>query len=129
MHFEWDKEYSVGVELIDNQHKELFNRANQLFDAMKVGKGKEEILETLKFLEKYVITHFAAEEEYMKKIKYKGFDVQHAQHEEFKKELTELKKAYETKGLAVNVVIATQKKIYDWLRNHIIVLDKQIGQN
>lgn len=41
----WDSKLAVGVDKIDNQHKELFNRMNSLMDAMKEGKGKMRLWE------------------------------------------------------------------------------------
>lgn len=53
----WDNSFSVGEKNIDNQHKELFYRLNKLLEAMKQGKGKSEVINTLDFLEEYVIRH------------------------------------------------------------------------
>jgi hemerythrin len=122
----WNDDLLVGVEIIDNQHKELFNRIDKLFEAMKSGKGKVEIINTLKFLEEYVVIHFYSEEDYMKKINYSGFNLQHAQHELFKKDIIELKETIEAKGASITLLFDSQKKINAWLRNHIMVLDKQI---
>lgn len=62
----WDNSLSVGNDNIDNQHKELFYRLNKLLEAMKEGKGKSEVINTLDFLEVYVIKHFNYEEEIQK---------------------------------------------------------------
>jgi hemerythrin len=35
---QWTEDLSVGVETIDNQHKELFSRINSLADAIRLGK-------------------------------------------------------------------------------------------
>jgi Hemerythrin len=64
----WDKMWSVGVDKIDRQHKELFNRINLLVCSMKSAKGKEEMITTLNFLEEYVIRHFNDEEKFKRKI-------------------------------------------------------------
>ena len=128
MYLEWDNSLSVGVESIDDQHKELVNRTNQLFEAMKSGKGKGEVMNTLSFLEEYVVTHFNDEEEYMKKIKHEGLAIQREQHEAFKKEIIEIKKKCEETGISLPIVIDTQKKVSSWIRNHILVYDKQIGK-
>jgi len=45
----WKDEYSVGVKVIDDQHKELFRRVNKLFDDVSRG-NVTTVLETLDFL-------------------------------------------------------------------------------
>ena len=35
---QWTEDLTVGVEAIDNQHKELFSRINSLADAIRQGK-------------------------------------------------------------------------------------------
>ena len=47
----WHPSLSVGIEHIDEQHKEWFNRAERLFDAGKKGQAKEYIGELLEFLD------------------------------------------------------------------------------
>lgn len=89
----WDKMWSVGVDKIDRQHKELFNRINLLVCSMKSAKGKEEMITTLNFLEEYVIRHFNDEEEIQKKNNYPNYEIQHKEHEIFKNNLKELRKS------------------------------------
>lgn len=67
---EWLDQYSVGVESIDNQHKELFARINKLLDACSQGEGKKVLPEVLDFLGDYVVFHFSTEEKYMKEYLY-----------------------------------------------------------
>ena len=42
MGMNWDNNLATGINSIDNQHKELFDRINQLLLAMKEGKAKDE---------------------------------------------------------------------------------------
>ena len=58
----WSDNLKIGVLIIDNQHKELCNRIDNLFNACKVGRGRNEISKTLEFLETYTIKHFSDEE-------------------------------------------------------------------
>ncbi len=124
----WDNSFSVGEKNIDNQHKELFYRLNKLLESMKQGKGKNEVINTLDFLEEYVIKHFEYEEEIQKKNNYPKFNVQHKQHEEFKKELKELRKVFETTGVSSLFVINTQQKMVKWCKDHIMNLDMELGE-
>jgi hemerythrin len=56
---EWRASLAIGVEEIDGQHKELLQRFNSLLAACEGGKGIKELTGLLKFLDDYIIEHFA----------------------------------------------------------------------
>lgn len=124
----WTKNLEVGVELIDNQHKKWFEKADQLFEAGKNGKSKEYIIQMFDFLDDYTKTHFKDEEEYMKSINYPELAQQKQMHEEFIKKLSELRKDYETAGANLTVILKANKFILEWLTKHISNADKKIGE-
>jgi hemerythrin len=49
----WTQNLSVGISMIDDQHKMWFEKAEALFDAGKNNKAKEYVGELLDFLESY----------------------------------------------------------------------------
>ena len=123
----WTPDYLIGVESIDDQHIELFDKIIDLLMAMKEGKGKEEVIKTLDFLEEYVIKHFDDEEEIQKKSNYPKYKEHHQQHEEFKNVLKRLRNTLETKGSSSNLAIEVQKEITQWWKLHILHSDKDLG--
>lgn len=60
----WSDNLSVGVELIDEQHKMLIQRLNDMTSAIEESKGPNEIARTLNFLIEYTDFHFSAEEKH-----------------------------------------------------------------
>lgn len=62
-------------ETIDNQHKELIKRVNDLYDAIEKGgdAAGEKAKESLEFLTQYTVFHFQAEENLMKTTGYPLF--------------------------------------------------------
>jgi len=64
----------------------------------------------------------------IKKNNYPKFDIQHKQHEGFKDELKQLRNNYEAKGESVLLALNIQGKMNNWWRNHIITLDKDLGE-
>lgn len=70
MNLIWDDNLSVGIDNIDNQHKELLNCIENLITAIEHSRSNDEIIKTLDFLEEYVIKHFTAEEEIQAKTNY-----------------------------------------------------------
>ncbi|WP_312811728.1 bacteriohemerythrin [Sedimentibacter sp.] len=124
----WTKSLEVGVELIDSQHKNWFEKAGQLFEAGKSGKSKEYIIQMFDFLDEYTKTHFRDEEKYMQSINYPEFDSQKQMHEGFIKKLAELRKQYVDAGANISVIINANQFILDWLTKHISNADKKIGE-
>jgi hemerythrin len=54
---EWRTSYEIGIKKIDLQHKELFDKINDLLEACNAQKGKQEVFNTIKYLGEYVETH------------------------------------------------------------------------
>ncbi|MDI3280784.1 MAG: bacteriohemerythrin, partial [Bacillota bacterium] len=99
----WTEDLATGVTQIDDQHKELIERVNQLLAACSEGRGKEEVGRTLNFLSDYIVFHFGTEEKYMTQYDYPGYNSHKAQHTGFIKEFTDLKGKFETEGPTLEV--------------------------
>ena len=123
----WTEDLAVGVSEIDNQHKELFNRINDLLEACNQGKAKEVVTEVIKFLEDYVVIHFGNEEKYMALYKYPGFISHKALHDQFIITFGELKDRLAADGPGGHIVIMTNRVVVTWLNSHIRNVDKELG--
>lgn len=126
--YEWNPSLSVGHATIDSQHQEWFKRANALMDAMKQGKGRDEIEQTLAFLSEYVSIHFGDEEKLMRQHNYPGYQEQKTQHDQFVALIHGAQKDFKEKGANSAMVIQLQQNIFSWLINHINKLDKGLGE-
>jgi hemerythrin len=125
---QWTEDLSVGVETIDNQHKELFRRINSLVEAIKQGKCKTEITGVIMFLEEYALSHFGEEETFMKEHAYPPYHDHKAQHAIFIKNLSELRKELEDIGPSYVLSVTTNQVIVDWIIDHIAKTDKKLGR-
>jgi hemerythrin len=123
----WTPDLSVGIEMIDKQHQELFKRVNDLLAASGQGKGKDEIGNVVKFLESYVVFHFGAEERYMAQQAYPALAAQKQEHAKFLKDFAALKGEWQAQGASASVVMRMHTWLGDWLRNHIGKVDKAVG--
>jgi hemerythrin len=120
---EWESKYSVGVEEIDNQHKNMFATINELLDAISSNTTQDHIDHIIDSLVKYKIYHFATEEKYFKEFNYDGAEDHIKRHEEFNEKLIALEKEY-----PVHTLESAYKLIdflEDWLINHLMVVDQR----
>ena len=74
-----------------------------------------------------MVSHFGAEELYMTRHYYPAYTSHKAQHDEFIREFKDLRAEYEKEGVTSHLVIVVQNRVYEWLRNHIGNVDKQLG--
>ena len=124
----WTPNLSVGVKQIDDQHKLLFEKAEQLFEAGKKNQAKEYMGELLDFLDGYTKKHFIDEETYMLSIRYPGYAEQKAAHAAFIAQLQKLRNDYNASGGNILVIINANQMVVDWLTKHISGMDKKIGE-
>ncbi len=124
----WTPSLSVGVSMIDEQHKTWFDKAEKLFEAGKKNQAKEYVGELLNFLDEYTRKHFADEEKYMLSIRYPAYDEQKKAHTAFIAQLDKLRNDYKTSGGNIAVIINANQMVVDWLTKHISNMDKKIGE-
>ncbi len=122
---EWSDEYSVKVNSIDNQHIKLVEMVNTLHSAMKEGKGKEVIGKVISDLVSYTETHFAHEEDLMKKHSYPEYSKHKAMHDELVGQVKEIEKSYKEGKTVLSHDILNFLK--SWLMVHIGETDKRLG--
>ena len=129
MGISWRDELSLGVDQIDSQHKELLARFDMLLNACKQGKGGEEVLHLLAFLDEYVLTHFRDEEALQKQSGFPDYESHRQEHESFIGRLSEMKGRLAEEGVQIDLVLDTNKMLLDWLIRHISVRDKALGRH
>ncbi len=128
MSIEWSERYSIGVEEIDNQHRELFARFNSLLSACKEGVGQQEVIRLLQFLGDYVVEHFSAEEKLQVACGYPDYNKHRLEHEKFKHQLADLQDQLTAESSGLYLVIVTNKVLVDWLVKHITQMDMEVGK-
>ena len=130
--YEMKKEYFTGIELIDSEHSQLFDYANQIYELLHaefVPDKYDNILVILDELRDYTKKHFADEEAYMESIHYKKIFSQKIQHQTFIEELDniDLENISEVENQD-EVISKMLIFVTDWLKTHILELDTQIGK-
>jgi len=115
---EWRDEYSVGIEVIDNDHRKLLNLINQFQTAVFYRTGKDFEEEAFNALVDYTRTHFRREENLMEKYGYPDFEAHRAEHRKMIAQVEACMAQYQTEGRQVPLKRAVVF-LRDWLINHI----------
>ena len=123
----WCDEYKIGVELIDNEHKEIVDNFEQLYKRINEGNGLQHYADMLRFIEKYVSFHFYHEEEFQKKIGYQEIESHMAEHRNFKMQVEQLIQKQKDDTITNKDLVILVVFIKEWLIHHILVEDKKIG--
>lgn len=121
----WSDSLSVKVKQFDDQHKKLVDMVNQLFDAMKAGKGNQVMGDILKSLIQYTQTHFAAEERIMKQYGYPDVEAHKKEHNALVMQVLDLQKQFQEGKAVLTQNVMTFLR--DWLSKHIQGDDKKYG--
>ena len=132
MMMQWCSDYDSGIYVIDQQHKQLINIANEL-DCLHRSKlctddgndvEKQEMIESnfLKLIN-YCNYHFTIEELAMEKCKYMRRELHKATHDKFVTEIHGLYRKYHRQDcLALRYTVDF---LYDWLVDHIMGEDRR----
>ena len=125
MLIEWDASFSVGNELIDNDHETLVGIVNKLDAAVGNSHGPDVISEILSELSDYVGYHFEHEEQFMRRHHYPESDEHIQQHADLIKGLDTLVYEFELKPSSVSA--DTLEFLKHWLVDHVIGSDMKLG--
>jgi|SRR5471030_2389817 len=128
--YEMKEEYKIGVEQIDEQHKKLFELADQAYRLLKDDFSLDKydkIVDIINELKEYTIFHFKSEEDYMESINYKKLFTQKIEHEKFIKAIegVDLRHIDENQDESLVKIL---NYLNDWLTEHILKNDKLIGE-
>lgn len=115
--FNWEDRFSVGIAEIDMQHRKLVQMLNELYDAMKAGKGNEMVGKILGAMIQYTAGHFATEERCMKLHGYPDFAAHKKEHDSLTQQVLDLQEQFKTGQAALSVKVGSFLK--SWLINHI----------
>ncbi len=120
---EWDDKHSVGISIIDDEHKEFIAIINKVVVIKEHNDNPEEVREILYEMIKYALKHFATEETYMEKFNFPEFQLHRNEHLDFTdKAFTNLNKVIMGDYQMANEILEYLKQ---WLVNHIQKTDRK----
>jgi len=118
----WGPKLVIGIEEIDNQHKELVSLINQLHKAMKLKHGSRQAGTILSRLADYTVYHFGHEEKLFETYNYPDKKQHIKTHKDLVAQVVDFKTQFE-QGRA-SLTMDLMNFLTDWLKNHIMKTDK-----
>jgi len=127
--FTFTKDCLIGVAEIDEEHKRLFQLIDDTDNALK--NDEDPITNAILLigeLKQYAISHFAHEEEYMKRINDPELERQQEEHAEFIEKVNSYTFSDVTDESARPIILELLEYLSRWLMGHILGSDILIGQ-
>lgn len=126
----WRDEWSLGIEDIDRDHREMVRLMNRLFcldDPVSDGTPKDAgplAAERLERVIAHLRSHFGREEEFLQSIDYPGFREHRTEHSLQMAELIEVKRLLDERQ-ARCIDEETAAGLKRWFFNHVIAEDRR----
>ena len=128
MYARFDENLMTGNRMIDEQHKEIIEKINQLVQSCEQGREKVKAIKMLHYLADYADYHFAEEENLQERVHYPGLEEHKQKHEDFRKAVNELfEMLEEEEGPSDRFVEAVHKNVTEWLYGHIKGFDVSVA--
>jgi len=122
----WTPDLSVGIEVIDAQHKRIVEYINLLHEA-RLRNDKEAIARVIEELVDYTLSHFSFEEAMMEEAKYRFVAPHKKVHELFVRRVSEYQQRFKMGEDVATVAADMQNTLVTWLMNHIKREDMDYG--
>ena len=113
------KSMETGVAKVDEQHRELIGKINELISMGYQAFSKEETEKTIDLLAEYVVQHFADEEELQVQCDYPKYEEHRKQHQDFLIDFLARKKEFSEKETSAKFTLDLMVAVSNWVIKHI----------
>ena len=122
MFYQWNESMSVGVPLIDDDHRALVHLTNRLHESVSAGDTYDVLDNLLNRLIDYIDIHFAREERVMEACAYPEIVSHKEEHGEFVNYIHGLRERF-TPETAPDFAGDLADFLKGWLNHHILIQD------
>ena len=125
--FEWNSAMTTGASDIDEQHRELINKFNELVEIEASRADRKTIAGILDFLQHYAEWHFNTEEQIMDQYQFHLAEENKKAHNEYRVKFGKLYEQWQnTTGSDTAVLHDTIVELTRWIVNHILTVDNEL---
>mgnify|MGYP003488780527 FL=1 len=112
---EWSEKFNLGIDVIDNQHRQILDYINALEKIRATG-AREQIKDVFDDLIDYTQSHFSFEENLLAQVNYQFLPSHRSIHELFVKRLKDYRQRFDN---GESVEDDLHRLLSKWLINHI----------
>ena len=123
----WTNDLSIGINLIDNQHKTWIEHYNRAVDSIDSRQEVAQISRSLKFLFEYTEKHFSTEEKAMEECAYPGLEEHKAKHVALRSTLNAMAEEFIEDGATDLLAKSVETFLGNWLIKHIKEVDMRFA--
>ena len=113
---EWSEKFNIGIDVIDNQHRQILDYINALEKIRATGAAREQIKDVFDDLIDYTQSHFSFEENLLAQVNYQFLPSHRSIHELFVKRLKDYRQRFDN---GESVEDDLHRLLSKWLINHI----------
>ncbi|MGB3391581.1 MAG: bacteriohemerythrin [Pseudaminobacter sp.] len=121
---EWKSHYSVGVEAVDHEHRELIDLINELHESLVAGAAQPDVTAFLGEIFRGISAHFALEERFMREHRYDQFDQHKQAHEQLLEDIRDIMDGYEADPEGASRQLS--QRLDDWFTLHFKTHDARL---
>jgi hemerythrin len=120
----WKDEFSVGVDAVDHEHRELIQLINGLDADMLEYATKDTVVRALGEIYARISAHFALEEKIMRSASYSGYATHKQDHELLLDELADIVDSVDDAGRYDREALA--RSLENWFSEHFRTHDARL---
>lgn len=122
----WDRNMSVGIHDLDEDHRKVFELINELHEAIMAGHKREILEAVLDRLMEYTMTHLEREEEMLKQTGYADLIEHQEQHRRMVRRVQDVRGRFDD-GSVAQLSLELRSFLQNWWILHIQGVDKKYG--
>lgn len=123
----WKPAYETGLELVDSQHKTLFQYINKLETLVAAPAIDTQAVDQLiQFLEHYVANHFKFEENCMQRYHCPAHEANAKAHQQFLEVWGKFRQTYAKEGANRELLSKLHHLDVTWIEHHICKVDTKL---
>ncbi len=121
---EWKSHYSVGVDAVDHEHRELIDLINEVHERLVAGAAKPDISAFLGEIFRGISAHFALEEKFMRDHRYDQLNEHKLAHEQLLEDIRDIMDGYEADPEGNSRQLS--QRLDDWFTLHFKTHDARL---
>ena len=121
----WRNEFSVGVDAVDHEHREMIALINELDVAMQGDASQTTVVQALGEIYARISAHFALEEKIMRDCRYDAYEDHKADHERLLDEISDIMERHD-KDIYLDVETELAAHLREWFTAHFKTQDARL---